>query len=207
MPLKIDPQHGSEFRKKEIYFSLFRIKMSSAGGSLHISGVWRLFVSLEIPNMIRLPLLEIASRARVFQARCQPHCKRKSARRVSGCKTLRSLLHWRRHSVRKCCNMRYENGVRVIARRLGIKVVSRRLGRLDKITIYRIESFENHIDSFPIGTSNLFAAVASRTLLNFRYYRNRDLRRFLDISRNPNRAGNFSRSQFFFQHLNIQLES
>ncbi len=61
MPLKIDPQHGSEFRKKEIYFSLFRIEMSSARGSLHISGVWWLFVSLEIPNMIRLPLLEIAS--------------------------------------------------------------------------------------------------------------------------------------------------
>ena len=32
-----------------------------------------------------------------------------------------------------------EDGVRVIARRLGIKVVSRRLGRLDKITVYRIE--------------------------------------------------------------------
>jgi hypothetical protein len=31
-----------------------------------------------------------------------------------------------------------EDGVRVIARRLGIKVVSRRLGRFDKITVYRI---------------------------------------------------------------------
>jgi hypothetical protein len=31
-----------------------------------------------------------------------------------------------------------EDGVRVIARRLGIKVVSRRLGRIDKITVYRI---------------------------------------------------------------------
>jgi hypothetical protein len=31
-----------------------------------------------------------------------------------------------------------EDGVRVIARRLGIKVISRRLGRLDKITVYRI---------------------------------------------------------------------
>jgi hypothetical protein len=61
LPLKIDPQHGSEFSKKEIYFSLFRIEMSSARDSLHISGVWRLFVSLEIPNMIRLPLFEIAS--------------------------------------------------------------------------------------------------------------------------------------------------
>jgi len=30
-----------------------------------------------------------------------------------------------------------EDGVRMIARRLGIKVVSRRLGRLDKITVYR----------------------------------------------------------------------
>jgi hypothetical protein len=35
--------------------------------------------------------------------------------------------------------VRCEDGVRVIARRLGIKVVSRRLGRLDKITVYRIE--------------------------------------------------------------------
>jgi len=32
-----------------------------------------------------------------------------------------------------------EAGVRVIAGRLGIKVVSRRLGRLDKVTVYRIE--------------------------------------------------------------------
>jgi hypothetical protein len=32
-----------------------------------------------------------------------------------------------------------EDGVRVIASRLGIKVVSRRLGRSDKITVYRIE--------------------------------------------------------------------
>ena len=31
-----------------------------------------------------------------------------------------------------------EDGVRVIASRLGIKVVSRRLGRADKITVYRI---------------------------------------------------------------------
>jgi hypothetical protein len=31
-----------------------------------------------------------------------------------------------------------EDGVRVIAGRLGIKVVSRRLGRIDKITVYRI---------------------------------------------------------------------
>ena len=31
-----------------------------------------------------------------------------------------------------------EDGVRVIARRLGIKVVSRRLGRVDKVTVYRI---------------------------------------------------------------------
>jgi hypothetical protein len=58
LPLKIDPQHGSEFSKKEIYFSLFRIEMSFSRDSLHISGVWRLFVSLEIPNMI---LFEIAS--------------------------------------------------------------------------------------------------------------------------------------------------
>ena len=35
--------------------------------------------------------------------------------------------------------VRCEDGVRVIATRLGIKVVSRRLGRLDKITVYRIE--------------------------------------------------------------------
>jgi len=35
--------------------------------------------------------------------------------------------------------MRCEAGVRVIARRLGIKVVTRRLGRLNKITIYRVE--------------------------------------------------------------------
>jgi len=32
-----------------------------------------------------------------------------------------------------------EDGVRVIAGRLGIKVVSRRLGRLDKVTVYRIQ--------------------------------------------------------------------
>jgi hypothetical protein len=35
--------------------------------------------------------------------------------------------------------LRCEDGVRVIAKRLGIKVVSRRLGRLDKITVYRIK--------------------------------------------------------------------
>ena len=35
--------------------------------------------------------------------------------------------------------MRCEDGVRVIAKRLGIKVVTRRLGRLNKITVYRIE--------------------------------------------------------------------
>jgi hypothetical protein len=35
--------------------------------------------------------------------------------------------------------VRCEDGVRMIARRLGMKVVSRRLGRLDKITVYRIE--------------------------------------------------------------------
>jgi hypothetical protein len=35
--------------------------------------------------------------------------------------------------------MRCEGGVRVIAKRLGIKVVTRRLGRLNKITVYRIE--------------------------------------------------------------------
>ena len=34
---------------------------------------------------------------------------------------------------------RCEDGVRVIAKRLGIKVVTRRLGRLNKITVYRIE--------------------------------------------------------------------
>jgi hypothetical protein len=33
---------------------------------------------------------------------------------------------------------RCEDGVRVIAGRLGIKVVTRRLGRLRKITVYRI---------------------------------------------------------------------
>jgi hypothetical protein len=31
-----------------------------------------------------------------------------------------------------------EDGVRVIARRLRIKVVTRRLGRVDKVTVYRI---------------------------------------------------------------------
>jgi hypothetical protein len=35
--------------------------------------------------------------------------------------------------------MRCEDGVRVIAKRLGIKVVSRRLGRLKKITVYRVK--------------------------------------------------------------------
>jgi len=32
-----------------------------------------------------------------------------------------------------------EDGVRVVARRLGIKVVSRRLGRIDKVTVYRVK--------------------------------------------------------------------
>jgi hypothetical protein len=37
------------------------------------------------------------------------------------------------------CPMRCEDGVRVVAKRLGIRVVTRRLGRLNKITVYRIE--------------------------------------------------------------------